>query len=96
MRKPKVVKLYGRKPFCSQAYGNNWNTISAETKKRNNGRCVDCGTCEVPLHAHHIIPKTKGGTDHAFNLITLCETCHSKRHINNKFMRKGRCKFLIQ
>ncbi len=88
MRKVKIPKLYGRKPFSSAAYGNNWATVSKETKQRCNNRCVDCGTTNGPIHAHHIIPKTKGGTDHAFNLIALCETCHCKRHPKNKHLAK--------
>ena len=32
------------------------------------------------LHVDHVIPKSKGGTDTADNLRTLCERCHSSRH----------------
>lgn len=29
---------------------------------------------------HHIIYRSKGGSDEIENLITLCETCHKKLH----------------
>jgi len=32
------------------------------------------------LQIHHIIPRSKGGTDRPDNLITLCRTCHKKLH----------------
>jgi len=33
------------------------------------------------LHVHHIIFKSKGGTNSPENLITLCENCHKKLHM---------------
>jgi N6-L-threonylcarbamoyladenine synthase len=32
------------------------------------------------LNAHHIVFRSKGGTDRPDNLITLCEGCHKKLH----------------
>jgi hypothetical protein len=32
------------------------------------------------LHVHHIVFKSKGGTNSPDNLITLCETCHENLH----------------
>ena len=37
------------------------------------------------LHVHHIIFRSKGGSDIPSNLITLCETCHENLH-NGKFV----------
>jgi len=41
--------------------------------------CVACLAHE-DLHHHHLVPKTKGGTDEDKNLITLCHTCHRNLH----------------
>ncbi|WP_318521704.1 RNA-guided endonuclease IscB [Photobacterium leiognathi] len=41
------------------------------------------------LHVHHIVFRSKGGTDTPTNLITLCETCHHDLHAG-KFELKAR------
>jgi predicted restriction endonuclease len=33
--------------------------------------------------SHHIIPKSKGGSDRAFNRIRLCPNCHRKIYIED-------------
>ena len=38
-------------------------------------RCFDCGTIG-PVDLHHVVPKSKGGTQ----TIPLCLSCHSKVH----------------
>jgi len=44
--------------------------------------CV-CG--KVAIDLHHVIFKSKGGTDHYTNLIPLCRECHEKAHSNKEF-----------
>lgn len=58
-------------------YPDNWPEISARVKERDGYRCVRCGVDHLPLHAHHIIPLSKGGSNRLSNLITLCEDCHA-------------------
>ena len=41
--------------------------------------CVLCGITKN-LHHHHVIPKVKGGTDDAENLITVCDKHHYMIH----------------
>ena len=41
--------------------------------------CIICGT-NKNLHHHHIIPVSKGGTDHQHNFITLCSEHHAMIH----------------
>ena len=41
------------------------------------------------LHVHHVIFKSKGGSDTPSNLITLCEKCHNDLH-NGTFEIKGK------
>ena len=43
--------------------------------KRDNGRCVKCGS-ENDLHYDHIIPVSKGGGTSIENLEILCEECN--------------------
>jgi 5-methylcytosine-specific restriction endonuclease McrA len=54
--------------------------------ERDNFQCAYCGKTsygnKVELHVDHIIPRNKGGSNHAENLVTSCSTC-------NKGRRKG-------
>lgn len=42
-------------------------------------QCAVCGAVDY-LEYHHLIPKTKGGTDDYDNLILLCACCHAAVH----------------
>ena len=37
------------------------------------------------MHAHHIVPVSKGGTHKPSNLKTLCKRCHDSVHQRNTF-----------
>ena len=45
--------------------------------------CAACGA-KKNLHHHHLVPRSKGGSDDEKNLVTLCSTrkggCHAKAH----------------
>jgi len=51
--------------------------------KRDNYKCVKCGSTE-DLHVHHIIELSQNGTNELDNLLTLCPKCHAKAHENEK------------
>lgn len=61
-------------------YPDNWNELSKAAKRRDGRRCVRCGSTKPPLHAHHVISLSRGGSNDIGNLITLCEDCHSREH----------------
>ena len=42
--------------------------------------CVACGSTD-DLHHHHLVPRSKGGSDDEANLITLCTGCHDKLQV---------------
>lgn len=44
---------------------------------RDNYTCQVCHKKNKILHTHHIIYKSKGGSDRADNLITVCTECHT-------------------
>lgn len=44
---------------------------------RDNYTCQVCKKKSKALHAHHIVYRSKGGTDRAYNLITVCTDCHT-------------------
>lgn len=40
--------------------------------------CYSCGASDCKLDVHHIIPILSGGTNGEWNMMTLCESCHSQ------------------
>ena len=48
--------------------------------KRAGIKCSMCKWDQTTLDTHHIIEKSKGGTDEHDNLISLCPNCHRKAH----------------
>lgn len=57
----------------------NWN-YREEILKRDKNTCQSCGQRKhrKNLEVHHIIPRSKGGSDKPTNLITLCKHCHDR------------------
>lgn len=47
---------------------------------RDNYTCQVCKKRNKILNTHHIIYKSKGGTDRADNLITVCTDCHTSEN----------------
>jgi|GEM_PF-4028955 len=72
----------------SEDYPPDWDCRRKEVYERDNYKCQNCGRSggnnqNTNLHAHHIVPKSKGGTHKKSNLISICEDCHDAIH-NNK------------
>ena len=57
--------------------------ITKSTKRKIlevwNDECAICGSRDF-LEFHHIIPKSKGGSDDYDNIIVLCACCHAGIH----------------
>lgn len=80
------------KKLSTTNYGKDWGVCSYEARKRDNWQCQahrlglpKCFNRFPPplhhlLHAHHIIPRSKGGSNHLYNVLTLCLDCHSLEH----------------
>lgn len=60
--------------------------VSSRTRckiiKRMNIECSACGWNESVCDLHHIIPKSKGGTNDHTNITVLCPNCHRLAHDN--------------
>ncbi len=66
-------------------YPSDWDSRRKEVYRRDNYTCQNCGVKGGPkggaeLHAHHIVPKSKGGTHQLSNLKTVCSQCHNAIH----------------
>ena len=51
-----------------------------------NGTCLFCG-CSIQ-HYHHIVPRSKGGSNTLPNIVGLCETHHKLVHTDNNWQSK--------
>jgi len=52
--------------------------VQIKVWKRDNGKCVLCGSTEN-LHFDHIIPVSKGGSNSVDNIQILCSKCNLKK-----------------
>lgn len=55
------------------------NARRREVYRRDGYACALCGDVRH-LQIHHILHRSEGGTDDAWNLITLCDKCHAIAH----------------
>lgn len=68
--------LTGKEYQISAYEGNNWRQ---KVLWRDHYNCMHCKS-KLELQAHHIIFKSKGGSDSVSNGITLCKHCHTSLH----------------
>lgn len=62
---------------------------------RDGHDCKECGGKKKDnrLHVHHIQFRSNGGSNSPDNLVTLCETCHSKLHAKKDAQKYSLGKF---
>ena len=65
----------------------NWQEIRRKALERAGYKCEICGRSDLPLHVHHIVPRSAGGSHDLSNLMVLCPLCHSAQHPNNAQLR---------
>lgn len=66
-------------------YPSDWDRRRKDVYERDGYTCQNCGRQGGPygsaeLHAHHIVPKSAGGTHKKSNLKTVCKACHQAIH----------------
>jgi ABC-type nickel/cobalt efflux system permease component RcnA len=76
-------------------YPDDWDTIRRRVYRSDGYTCQNCGKTGGPkgnaeLHAHHITPRSQGGSDRPENLTTLCQACHSQTHGRRVGSTEGR------
>ena len=61
-------------------------------RARDDYKCQCCGKKGCRLEVHHLLPRSRGGSDKLANLITLCSDCHHLAHSSEEqllvFQRK--------
>lgn len=65
--------------------------VSKDVRKlvldRDGDKCSDCGTAgdkRNPLQMHHIVWRSRGGSNEPENLRTMCKLCHIDLHQNRR------------
>jgi hypothetical protein len=66
-------------------YPSDWDERQRTVYRRDNYTCANCGRKGRPyggveLQAHHVVPRSRGGTSKRSNLATLCAACHDATH----------------
>lgn len=60
-------------------------SVRAAVLARERHRCATPGCRSAHfLEVHHVIPRSRGGSNRAENLITLCSRCHAHAHVANQ------------
>jgi 5-methylcytosine-specific restriction protein A len=73
--------VHARRPWASSTRGGStrwWRTIRA-TALRETPLCPHCaaeGRVALSAEAHHIVPKSQGGTDQLDNIAVMCAAHH--------------------
>lgn len=73
---------YQRDPETKKKYGRAWKRIR-DRQIREHPLCEEClknGKAVIAEEVHHLLPLADGGTHERNNLISLCRSCHMKKH----------------
>ena len=62
-------------------------------KARDGYKCQCCGEKDCRLEVHHLLPRSRGGSDKLANLITLCTDCHHLAHSSEEQLLAFQKKF---
>lgn len=60
-----------------------FHDVKAAVTEQQHGKCLMCKN-DIE-HFHHIVPRSKYGSDTIQNLVGLCQKCHAKVHTDPKF-----------
>ena len=78
----KEYDKFERAPDVNQKYGRAWKRIRDRYAHKHPlcELCLQQGKYVVVEEVHHILPISKGGTHDEENLMSLCQSCHTKIH----------------
>jgi len=79
--KRKFEYLKNKANFVQQERGPIPKSVQREVWRRDQGKCVECGS-QYKLEYDHILPFSKGGNNTDRNIQLLCETCNRRKHNN--------------
>lgn len=73
---------YERAPDVNKKYGRAWKRIRDRYVAEHPlcEMCLKNGRLTPVQEVHHIVPISQGGTHDRSNLMSLCQSCHTKLH----------------
>ena len=73
---------YERSPDINKKYGHAWRRIRDRYAASHPlcEMCLKAGRLTPVQEVHHILPVSQGGTHAMDNLMSLCQSCHTKIH----------------
>lgn len=78
----KQYDKFKRAPDHDKKYGNNWRKVRGLYVKQHPlcEKCLKEGKITAVNEVHHIKPLSQGGSNKFSNLMSLCQSCHTKTH----------------
>lgn len=78
----KQYNKYERSPDSNKKYGRAWKRIRDRYASEHPlcEECLKTGKLTPVEEVHHIKPISQGGTHARDNLMSLCQSCHTKKH----------------
>ena len=80
MKNPALINERVKRWGYQKGFNYEYSSRREAVLRRDNYTCQCCGKKHTRLEVHHVIFRSKGGTDDEKNLITLCEKCHKAIH----------------
>lgn len=80
MKNPSLMNEKVRHWGYQQGFDYGHSSRRKSVLHRDNYTCQCCGKKNCQLQTHHIIFRSRGGTDDENNMITLCKECHKGIH----------------
>jgi hypothetical protein len=56
-----------------------WGPIRRRILERDEHTCQYCGATDLPMDVDHVIPLTRGGSNHDSNLVAACYSCNRSK-----------------
>lgn len=78
----KNYERFKRDKYHDKRYGNDWRKLR-DIYVKEHPFCEECyknGRLVPVEEVHHIIPLKEGGKHSIDNLVSLCRSCHAKKH----------------
>ena len=88
MKNPCLINEKGRHWGYQKGFNYGHSSRREAVLHRDNYTCQCCGKKNCQLQTHHIIFRSRGGSDDENNMITLCKECHKGIHSGTIVLNK--------
>lgn len=79
-RRRRRARRHERRYSPATVYQHEFTRVRPYVLQRDGHRCVRCGRPGPGLHVHHVVWRSRGGTNDPRNLVTYCGNCHHLQH----------------